>query len=55
MLYTETPEIHMHTLKIGVLDVSDLEGDTASMCSAASRIRGCRPWRRFAINSSTSR
>ena len=26
MLYTETPEIHMHTLKIGVLDVSDLEG-----------------------------
>jgi diacylglycerol O-acyltransferase len=26
MLYTETPENHMHTLKIGVLDVSDLEG-----------------------------
>ena len=26
MLYTETPEIHMHTLKIGVLDVSNLEG-----------------------------
>ncbi len=26
MLYTETPEIHMHTLKIGVLDVSGLEG-----------------------------
>ena len=26
MLYTETPEIHMHTLKIGVLDVSHLEG-----------------------------
>ena len=26
MLYSETPEIHMHTLKIGVLDVSDLEG-----------------------------
>ena len=26
MLYTETPEIHMHTLKIGVLDVSNVEG-----------------------------
>jgi diacylglycerol O-acyltransferase / wax synthase len=26
MLYTETPEIHMHTLKIGVLDVSGVEG-----------------------------
>lgn len=27
MLYSETPEIHMHTMKIGVLDVSELEGD----------------------------
>ena len=26
MLYTETPEIHMHTLKIGILDVSGVEG-----------------------------
>ncbi|HET9563281.1 MAG TPA: wax ester/triacylglycerol synthase family O-acyltransferase [Mycobacterium sp.] len=26
MLYIETPEIHMHTLKIGVLDVSNVEG-----------------------------
>jgi diacylglycerol O-acyltransferase / wax synthase len=26
MLYTETPEIHMHTLKIGVLDVSGVPG-----------------------------
>ena len=26
MLYTETPEIHMHTMKIGVLDVSGVEG-----------------------------
>jgi diacylglycerol O-acyltransferase / wax synthase len=26
MLYSETPEIHMHTLKIGVLDVSGIEG-----------------------------
>ena len=25
MLYSETPEIHMHTLKIGVLDVSNIE------------------------------
>ena len=23
LLYSETPEIHMHTIKIGVLDVSD--------------------------------
>lgn len=26
MLYSETPEIHMHTLKIGVLDVSKVDG-----------------------------
>jgi WS/DGAT/MGAT family acyltransferase len=26
MLYSETPEIHMHTLKIGILDVSGVEG-----------------------------
>ncbi|GJF09756.1 putative diacyglycerol O-acyltransferase [Mycolicibacterium cyprinidarum] len=26
MLYSETPEIHMHTLKIGVLDVSKVPG-----------------------------
>ncbi|MGB0435567.1 MAG: WS/DGAT/MGAT family O-acyltransferase [Mycobacterium sp.] len=26
MLYSETPEIHMHTLKISVLDVSNVEG-----------------------------
>jgi len=26
MLYSETPEIHMHTLKIGVLDVSRVDG-----------------------------
>jgi WS/DGAT/MGAT family acyltransferase len=28
MLYSETPEIHMHTLKIGVLDVSAVDGFT---------------------------
>lgn len=26
MLYIETPEVHMHTLKIGILDVSDVPG-----------------------------
>jgi diacylglycerol O-acyltransferase / wax synthase len=26
MLYIETPEVHMHTLKIGVLDVSKIDG-----------------------------
>jgi WS/DGAT/MGAT family acyltransferase len=26
MLYIETPEVHMHTLKIGVLDVSKVDG-----------------------------
>ncbi|MGY5190482.1 UNVERIFIED_CONTAM: wax ester/triacylglycerol synthase family O-acyltransferase, partial [Bacillus amyloliquefaciens DSM 7 = ATCC 23350] len=25
MLYSETPEIHMHTLKVGILDVSGVE------------------------------
>ena len=27
LLYTEAPEIHMHTLKIGILDVSQLDGE----------------------------
>ena len=26
LLYSEAPEIHMHTLKIGILDVSGLDG-----------------------------
>ena len=26
MLYSETPEVHMHTLKIGILDVAGVEG-----------------------------
>jgi WS/DGAT/MGAT family acyltransferase len=26
MLYIETPEVHMHTMKIGVLDVSKVDG-----------------------------
>lgn len=26
LLYSETPEIHMHTLKIGVLDIANVEG-----------------------------
>ena len=43
MLYTETPEIHMHTLKIGVLDVSNVGGYDFDL------------FRRFVINSSTFR
>ncbi|WP_326548903.1 wax ester/triacylglycerol synthase family O-acyltransferase [Mycolicibacterium sp. ND9-15] len=31
MLYSETPEIHMHTLKIGILDVSGVEGYSFEM------------------------
>lgn len=31
MLYSETPEIHMHTLKIGILDVSGVDGYSFEM------------------------
>src|SRR5215203_3473711 len=31
MLYIETPEVHMHTLKIGILDVSGLDGYSFDM------------------------
>ena len=55
MLYTETPEIHMHTMKIGVLDVSGVEAASASICSAGWRTRGCWPWSRSAISWSTFR
>ena len=27
LLYSETPNIHTHTLKIGVIDVTDFDGD----------------------------
>jgi hypothetical protein len=31
MLYSETPEVHMHTLKIGILDVSCVDGFSFEM------------------------
>ena len=31
MLYSETPSIHMHTLKIGILDVSEVDGYSFEM------------------------
>src|SRR5215218_6222891 len=31
MLYSETPEVHMHTLKIGILDVSGVDGFSFEM------------------------
>ena len=55
MLYSETPEIHMHTIKIGVLDVSAVEGGLGSICSAKSRIHGSWRWHRFAFSWWTSR
>ncbi len=47
MLYSETPEIHMHTLKIGILDVSDVEGYDFELFRsiAASRLHALAPLR----------
>ena len=53
MLYSETQEIHMHTLKIGVIDVSGVGGYDFDD-SGAWRIPGCMRWRRSATSSSTS-
>lgn len=39
MLYSETPVLHMHTLKIGVLDVSGVDGYGFDLF-ARSPIRG---------------
>ena len=39
MLYSETPEIHMHTLKIGVLDVSNVEGYDFELFRTIARTR----------------
>lgn len=39
MLYSETPEIHMHTLKIGVLDVSGVDGFDFDMFRTVARAR----------------
>lgn len=36
MLYSETPEIHMHTLKIGILDVSDVDGYSFELFKSAA-------------------
>ena len=47
MLYSETPEIHMHTLKIGVLDVSNVEGYDFDLFRtvAGSRLHALAPLR----------
>lgn len=47
MLYSETPEIHMHTLKIGVLDVSNVEGYDYDMFRQAAlpRLHALAPLR----------
>lgn len=53
MLYSETPEIHMHTLKVGVLDVSRVPGgysrDYARQV-AAPRLLALRPLRRRLVD-----
>lgn len=53
MLYSETPEIHMHTLKVGVLDVSAVPGgysrDLARQV-AAPRLSALRPLRRRLVD-----
>jgi WS/DGAT/MGAT family acyltransferase len=48
LLYSEAPEIHMHTLKIGVLDVSGLDGDFTFELfrrGAEPRLRALKPLR----------
>jgi diacylglycerol O-acyltransferase len=47
MLYSETPEIHMHTLKIGILDVSDVDGYSLDLFRqvAYPRLLGLPPLR----------
>jgi len=45
MLYSETPEIHMHTLKIGVLDVSGVDGYDFDMFVAYPRLFALAPLR----------
>lgn len=39
MLYSETPEIHMHTLKISVLDVSNVEGYDFDLFRSIAQVR----------------
>ncbi len=39
MLYSETPEIHMHTLKISVLDVSKVEGYDFDLFRSIAQVR----------------
>ncbi|MBB2772534.1 UNVERIFIED_ORG: WS/DGAT/MGAT family acyltransferase [Mycolicibacterium obuense] len=48
MLYSETPEIHMHTLKVGILDVSGVSGGYSRelvRSVAAPRLQALRPLR----------
>ena len=55
MLYSETPEIHMHTLKIGVLDVSGVEGGFTFELFREVGTRDCSPWPHSATSLWTSR
>ncbi|MGE2717101.1 WS/DGAT/MGAT family O-acyltransferase [Mycolicibacterium litorale] len=49
MLYSETPEMHMHTLKVGILDISDVGGGYSRELVrkvAAPRLLAMAPLRR---------
>lgn len=53
LLYSEAPQLHMHTMKIGILDVSGLEGGfTFEMFRevAEPRLLALRPLRYQLVN-----
>ena len=56
LLYSETPNVHMHTLKIGVIDAADFDGEfTFEEFRQHPATAGCTSWSRSATSSSTSR
>ena len=56
LLYSETPNLHTHTLKVAIIHAADYEGDSSRSTSSAGPLRvGCICWIRCATDSSTSR
>ena len=56
LLYSETPNLHTHTLKVAIVHAADYDGRVRrSTCSAARSRAGCTCSIRCATDSSTSR
>ena len=55
LIYSETPNLHTHTLKVAVIDPFEFAGEFGFEAFREHCAAGCICWNRCATNSSTSR